>query len=85
MAETIYILCALTSLGCAELLRRQYARTRTRLLAWSTACFAGLAANNLVVFFDLVLFPAVDLSLLRSAIALASVSTLAVGLVWESR
>lgn len=85
MAEAIYVLCALTSLGCALLLLRQYTRTRTRLLAWSTVCFVGLAANNLIVLLDLVVVPATDLSLLRGAIVLLSVSTLAAGLVWESR
>jgi hypothetical protein len=85
MAEAIYVLCALTSLGCAWLLYRQYARTGTRLLAWSSVCFAGLAVNNLIVLLDLVVFPDFDLSLLRSGVALVAVSALAVGLVWESR
>jgi hypothetical protein len=85
MAEAIYVLCALTSVGCAALLHRQYARTGMRLLAWSSVCFAGLAVNNLIVLLDLVLFPHIDMSLLRSGVALLAVSALAVGLVWESR
>jgi len=85
MAEAIYVLCALTSLGCALLLQRQYARTRTTLLAWSAACFAGLAANNLIVLIDLVVAPQVDLSLVRSGVALLAVSSLVVGLISESR
>jgi hypothetical protein len=85
MAETIYVLCALTSIVCAVLLQQQYARTRTRLLAWSALCFAGLAANNLIVLADLILFPELDMGLLRTAVALLAVSSLVVGLVGESR
>jgi hypothetical protein len=85
MAEAIYVLCALTSLGCAWLLYRQYTKTGTRLLAWSSVCFAGLAVNNLIVLLDMVVFPDLDMSILRSGVALAAVSALAVGLVWESR
>ena len=47
MAETVYILCALTSVFCAVLLMRSYRRQRTRLLLWSTLCFAGLAINKI--------------------------------------
>ena len=43
MAEVIYVLCAVTSVVCAVLLQRQYAKTGTTLLAWSAVCFAGLA------------------------------------------
>jgi hypothetical protein len=84
MAETIYALCTLTSLACAVLLLRQYARTRTRLLAWSSVCFAGMAANNVLLLLDLVLFPSVDLSLFRSGAALVAVLSLVVGLAWDA-
>jgi hypothetical protein len=46
MAETVYILCALTSLACAVLLVRGYRRTPSRLLLLSSFCFVGLALNN---------------------------------------
>lgn len=85
MAETIYFLCALTSVGCAGLLLRAYARRRTRLLLWCGLCFLGLAFNNLLLFTDLVLVPDVDLSLVRQVSALASVVVLLYGLVWDSR
>ena len=85
MAEAIYVLCAVTSVVCAVLLQRQYAKTGTTLLAWSAACFAGLAANNLIVLIDLVVAPQVDLSLVRSGVALLAVSSLVVGLISESR
>lgn len=85
MAETVYVLCALTSIACAVLLFRGYRASRTRLLLWSSLCFIGLALNNVVLFVDLVMVPSIDLSLLRGGIALASMMVLLTGLVWESR
>jgi len=85
MAETVYLLCALTSLACATLLFRGYQRNRTRLLFWSSLCFAGLAVNNVVLFVDLVMAPGVDLKLVRGSIALVGLSLLVYGLVQESR
>ena len=85
MAETVYILCALTSLFCAVLLFRSYRRQRTRLLMWSTLCFVGLAINNILLFVDVVLVPDVDLRFLRSGSALVALSLLTIGLIWESR
>ena len=83
MAETIYLLCAATSLAAAFLLHRMWRRRGTRLLLWSCLCFAGLALNNVLLFVDLVVVPDVDLTLLRSVTALASVLLLLFGLVWE--
>lgn len=83
MAEITYVLCALTSILCAALLARGYARTRTRLLMWSTLCFVGLALNNILLFVDLVLLPDVDLRVFRSGSALVSVLMLVIGLIWE--
>ena len=85
MAESIYILCALTSLACAGLLLRGYLRTRARLLLWSSLCFVGLALNNVFLVVDLVLVPSTDLALVRALLALASVSVLNVGLIMDSR
>jgi hypothetical protein len=85
MAETVYVLCALTSIACAFLLLRGFLRSRTQLLFWSSACFAVLAINNVLLFVDLVVVIDVDLSLWRSATALVAVSVLAFGLTWEAR
>ena len=54
MAETVYALCALTSLACAALLLRGYVRSRVRLLLWSGLCFAFLFLNNVLLFVDKV-------------------------------
>ena len=85
IAETIYLLCAATSLAAALMLVRHHRRHPTPLLFWSFVGFLGLAANNVLVFVDLVIVPATDLSLLRSAVAAAAVAVLIFGLVWESR
>ena len=85
MAELVYGLCALTSAGCAALLLQGYRRSGTRLLFWSSLCFAGLALNNALLFVDLVVVPEIDLRLLRSAIALSATSVLIFGLIWELR
>ena len=85
MAEAVYMMCMLTSAGCAYLLLTSYRRTRTRLLLWSSLCFAGLALNNMLLFADLVIVPMVDLSLWRNICALAALSVLVFGLVWDSK
>ena len=85
MATAVYTLCALTSLACAVLLLRGYLRSRARLLLWSGLCFAGLAANNVLLLIDKRVVPTMDLSLWRSLPALAGVAVLLYGLVWETR
>ncbi len=85
MAETVYLLCALTSVTCTLLLVRSYRRTRVRLLLWSSVCFVALALNNLFLVVDLLVVPTVDLQFCRSGIALAGMLALVYGLVWESK
>jgi len=85
MAEAVYLLCALTSLGCAALLLKGYLESRTPLLFWSCLCFGGLALNNALLFLDLVLVPSVDLRLVRSGSALVSLVLLLYALVTESK
>jgi hypothetical protein len=81
----VYLLCAATSLGCLALLTRSYLRTRSRLLLWSALAFVGFAANNLLVFIDLILLPAeVDLLPLRNLTQLAAIGVLLYGFVWET-
>lgn len=79
----VYLLCFLTSSACAWLLGRSYARTRARLLLWSSLCFLFLAGNNLLLVVDLLVLPAVDLRLGRLLLALAAVSILLFGFVWD--
>lgn len=79
----VYILCFLTSAACAWLLGRSYLINRTRLLLWSSICFAFLAANNLVLTLDLLVIPGIDLRLARLLLALAAVVSLIWGFVWQ--
>lgn len=81
----VYILCLLTSAACAWLLGRSYRLTGARLLLWSSICFSFLAANNLVLVLDLVVWPEpeVDLRVPRLLLALAAVASLIWGFVWE--
>jgi len=84
MAEAVYLLCAATSLGCAALLLRSYAASKTKLLLWSGLCFVGLFLNNALLFIDLVIVPGVDLSFLRNATGLAALLVLIYGLIWNA-
>lgn len=84
MAETVFLLCALTSLACAVLLHRGYRRTRARLLLWSELCFAGLALNNILLLVDNVVFPQHDLADWRSVPAMAGLALLLYGLIWDA-
>lgn len=79
----VYSLCFLASSACAGLLARSYARSGARLLLWSCLCFLLLAANNLVLILDLLILPALDLRLLRLLLALAAVSVLLFGFIWD--
>lgn len=83
MAAAIYALCAVTSLGCAVLLLRGYAVSRSRLLFWSGVCFLWFTANNVLLFIDLELVQDIDLSIARSGTAFVGALTLLVALIWE--
>lgn len=82
----VYVLCFLTSASCAWLLGRSYRNSGVRLLFWSSVCFGFLAANNLMLVLDLVIWPsrAVDLRLPRALLALAAIVSLIWGFVWDA-
>lgn len=84
MAESIYLLCAATSLIAAVLLFRQYTARRTALLLWSCIAFLGLVLNNVLLFFDLVLFTGTDLSVFRTLAGTIGILSLVYGLIWET-
>ena len=79
----VYTLCFATAALCAWLLGRSYRRTRSRLLMWSTLCFALLAAANLFVVLDMLIFPDVDLRPVRLWLSLAAISVLLFGFIWD--
>ena len=80
----VYFLCFATSSACAWLLGRSYRSTGARLLLWSSLCFFFLAANNLLVFVDLLVIRDVDLRVGRLLLALAAIGILLFGFVWEA-
>lgn len=84
MAEAVFVLCAMTSLACAVMLLRGYARNRVSLLLWSSLCFVGLAVNNVLLVMDLIVLPDWDLLLFRNLSSLVALSLLVFGLVWEA-
>ena len=84
MATVVYLLCALTSLGCALLLFAAYRRERARLLLWSCVCFGWLALNNALLVVDLVVVTDVDLSIVRVSTALVGLLTLLFGLIYDT-
>lgn len=79
----VYLLCLLTSTACAWLLGTGHRRTGNRLLLWASVCFAFLAANNLVLVLDMVIWRQVDLRIFRLLFSLAAVASLIWGFVWE--
>lgn len=84
MASVVYGLCALTALACALLLLRAYRRTDSSLLFWSGLCFCGLMASNVVLLADKLLFPDLDLRLIRLLVTAASLGLLLYGLIYRS-
>lgn len=84
MGAIVYILSALVTGLCAVLLIRGYLRGRQKLLLWSALCFFGLCLSDLLVFFDLIVFPQIDLYTWRLMAAAVAMVLLLYGLIWES-
>lgn len=85
MAELVHFSCALLSVACAVLLYRNYRRTQTRMLLWSSLCFAFLALNNIFVCADLIVFPEVDMGgrFVRNGLSAIAASLMLYGLIEE--
>lgn len=81
----VYLLCLITSVGCAIALTVAWRRTRASLLLWSALCFGFLALNNLFVFLDMVVVHEVDLWFARQLAALAAICVLLYGFIWKVR
>jgi hypothetical protein len=81
MAETVYLLCTLTSSLCAVLLLREHRKTSSRLLFWSGLSFTAMALSNALVFVDFIILPTVDFSLYRGLVFFFATALLLYGLV----
>ena len=84
LPAAVYLLCFITSVTCLALLVRSYRHARTRLLLWTAICFVFLAINSGLVFLDIVIFPQIDLRLVRDLTSLVAVSTLIYGFIWDA-
>jgi hypothetical protein len=77
----VYLLCALTSLGCTLLLIGRYRKTRVDLLFWSALAFLAFTITNALLFIDLAVVPGLDLALLRNGFTFVGVMVLLYGLI----
>lgn len=84
MAVLVYLLCGLTSAGCAILLFREYRRARSRLLLWMLLAFVGLTLSNVLIFVDFVVVRDSSLALPRALITFTATALLLVGLIWDA-
>lgn len=66
------------------LLLRSYARSGTKLLLWSGLCFVFLTGNNVFLFLDVIVYPAVDLRPWRLLAALVGLLFLLYGFIREA-
>jgi hypothetical protein len=85
VSATVYILTCITTLLCAVMLLRGYARVRRRLLLWSGLCFIGLTITNVFKVLDLIVFLHTDLYTYRLGSAVFAMGLLIYGLIWESQ
>jgi len=85
VSAIVYLLCAGTAFACFVLLLRGHRRTGVPLLWWSALCFGGFALDNLLLFVDRIVFPAVDMAVYRRPVALVSVALLLYGMIWKTK
>jgi hypothetical protein len=83
MAALIYSLCTMTAVLCAWLLLQAYGKNGNRLLFWSGLFFTIVAANNVLLMVDKVIFPLIDLTVFRYAVALGAHGIFLYGLIFE--
>ncbi|HUZ67288.1 MAG TPA: DUF5985 family protein [Beijerinckiaceae bacterium] len=84
IAIVVYSLCLAASLLCAGLLIRSFRRTREPLLFWSALCFSFLAANNVAVVADMLIFVQPNLMPLRDFFSIAAIAVLLWGFIWRT-
>ena len=84
LPAVVYILCVATSVTCAVLLARTYARTRSRLLLWTALSFGLLAVNNLFLVLDLLVLRQIDFQPVRAVTFIGAILVLLYGFIWEA-
>ncbi len=83
MAKLVYVLCLITSLGCAGMLYHSFRNGGSKLLLWCAMCFLGLAMNNLILFLDFFVILNIDLSPYRNFFGVLATTLMVWGLVSE--
>ncbi len=83
-AAAVYIVAAVTCLTCMVLQVRGYRRSKVRLLLWSALFFGALTVDNVILFFDLSVYPEANLAVWRHAATLTGLCLLLFGLIWDS-
>ena len=83
LPAVVYILCMATSVTCAVLLARTYARTRSRLLLWTSLSFGLLAVNNLFLVLDMLVLRQIDFQPIRAITFIGALLVLLYGFIWE--
>jgi len=73
------------SLACTILLSYSYTTRGARLLFWCALFFVCLTLNNVLLFFNLVVVPHLDLRLYRFASAAAGLLFVLYGLIYEAQ
>jgi hypothetical protein len=84
MPGLVFVLCMITSLISGLLLWRAARGPTHRLLRWCAVFFFGMAVNNAILFFDVVVVRHIDLSLSANVVAFISVFALLYALIWEA-
>jgi len=84
MESLVYILSGVTCLICTVLLFRGFRAKRIPLLLWSALCFSFLTLSNLLLFPDYIIYPDIDLSLIRGSLTLLGICMLLYGLIFET-
>lgn len=69
---------------CAFLLLRGYSRSKMRLLKWSGLCFTCLTLSNSLIYFDVIIFPDIEILPLRNLLTFLGLSVLIGGMIKET-
>lgn len=83
MGDVVYLLCALTSLGCTALLWGRYRKSRVGLLFWSGMAFLAFTFTNILLFLDNVVFPDIPFLMARNCLTLTGIIVLLYGLIHD--
>lgn len=83
IAQTVYLLCAATSVLCTVLLVKAYWGQKNHLLLAVAICFSLFAVNNLLLFANLF-YPNTQFLLIRAIASLVGLLVLVYGLIKEA-